>query len=69
MEFTKQEIVEIYDFAVCELENSYMGDLNDIDVAKVSADNFEEDDERVLRLQNIIIKTDQLNTLAKSKVT
>jgi hypothetical protein len=58
MEFTKQETIEIYDFAVSELENTYMGNLNDIDVAKVSADNFEEDNERVLRLQNIIIKTE-----------
>lgn len=59
MEFTKQEIIEIYDAAVNELECAYCGDLEDIDVAKEDASKFDIDDpKRILRLQSIILKTE-----------
>lgn len=61
MDLTKQELTEIYDYAVNELECAYKtGNLEDVDVAKEPPDKFDiEDPERVLRIQSIILKTDE----------
>ena len=59
MEFTKQEMTEIYYMAVDELESLYIGDLDDIDVAKAAITKFGiEAVEKIRSLQSLILKTE-----------
>ena len=56
MEFTKQELNEIYDAAVNELECSFHGSLEDIDVANEPVEKFDIDSNRIPTLQSIVKK-------------